>query len=238
MLGTCVDSNTVAKCTLYGPTNQCFSCQATFTISNAGQCSKDNSACLAYDPADDGKCITCGFGTTLKNSKCTGVINCNSNTSATCSACLPNFTLKGGNCIDNTGNCKTVGSNGACTTCNTGFNLVGYVCISSNITVYGCYIYDSLSNCQLCKAGYDLYQGNCLLPSQIQQIQQGLVKLSTILSQRAVISFTTTTTTTTTTTSAASSSGGFGSGFGGFGDSNSSGFGFGDGFGFGSASSI
>ena len=45
VLGTCVDSNTVPKCTLYGPTNQCFACQPTFTINN-GQCLKDYSACL------------------------------------------------------------------------------------------------------------------------------------------------------------------------------------------------
>ncbi len=185
-----------------------------------------------YDPSDETKCIECGFGTTLRGNACAGAINCNSNTSATCSSCLPGYSLRNGNCVDNTGNCKTVGTNGVCTLCNQGFNLVGYACITSNMTVYGCYIYDSSGFCQLCKSGFNLYQGNCLLPSQIQLLQQGLTQLSTILSQRSTVSVITTKTVTTTTTTAGPTS--FGSNdFGGFGGSG----GFGSEGGFGSDSS-
>jgi hypothetical protein len=219
VMNTCVDSNTIPKCDLYGPANQCFACQATFTINN-GQCLKDYSACLAYDPSDDSKCITCGFGTTLKNNACAGPINCNNTVNGACNSCITGFTLSKGACTDTSGNCATVGSNGICSTCKTGFNLVGYSCLPSNVTVYGCYVFDASGTCQLCKAGYNIYQGNCLLPSQIQQILQGITQLSTILTQRNTVSVTTTTTTTTTTTSANGGdfgSSGFGSGFGGFG---------------------
>jgi proprotein convertase subtilisin/kexin type 5 len=248
VLGTCVDSNTIPKCNLYGPINQCFACQPTFTINSNGQCLKDYSACLVYDPSDDSKCTTCGFGTVLKANACTGPINCNATTNGKCTSCTTGFQLKNNICSDNTGNCATVGSNGVCTACKGGFSLVGYSCLSSNITAYGCYVFDAAGVCQLCKAGYNIYQGNCLLPGQIQQIQQGITKLSTILSQRSTVSVTTTTTTTTTTTSANSKSNtdsGFASGFadagsfggaGGFSDTSfggSGGFsgsgGFGDG---------
>lgn len=240
VLGTCVDSNTVAKCDLYGPTNQCFSCQSTFTINN-GQCLKDASACLSYDPSDDSKCITCGFGTILKNNACTGAINCNvSSAAGVCSSCNSGFTLKNGVCSDNTGNCASVGSNGVCSTCKTGFALVGYTCLPSNITVYACYVFDITGNCTLCKAGYNLYQGNCLLPSQIQQIQQGIVQLSSVLAHRSTVAVVTTTTTTTTTLAASgngfNNNNGFDSGFGsGFDSGFGSGFGdFGSNGGFGS----
>jgi hypothetical protein len=241
VLGTCVDSATVPKCNLYGPTNQCFSCQSTYTINN-GQCLKDYSACLAYDPSDDTKCITCSFGTVLKNNACTGTINCNSTTPGACTSCISGFKLKNGICSDSTGNCVTVGSNGVCTTCVTGFSLVGYSCLNATLKVYGCYVFDVNSVCQLCKAGYNLYQGSCLLPSQIQQIQQGLTQLSSILASRSTVSVTTTTTTTTTTTAAGSAdqSSGFGSGFssfGGFGLDNSSSFGGFGGGSFGGSSS-
>lgn len=234
VLGTCVDSNTIPKCNLYGPTNQCFACQPTYTISNSGQCLKDYSACLVYDPSDDSKCTTCGFGTVAKGSACIGPINCNATVNGRCASCITGYQLKGNTCSDNTGNCATVGSNGVCTTCKGGFNLVGYSCLPANITVYGCYIFDAPGVCQVCKSGYNIYQGNCLLPGQIQQVQQGITQLSTILAQRSTISVTTTTTTTTTTTSAKGGSiadpgfGGFGdAGFGGFGDTTASFGGFG-----------
>lgn len=143
---TCVDSNTIPKCNLYGPANQCFACQATFTINN-GQCLKDYSACLAYDPSDDSKCITCGFGTTLKNNACAGPINCNSTANGACNSCIAGFTLTKGVCTDTSGNCATVGSNGICSTCKSGFNLVGYSCLASNVTVYGCYVFDVSGTC-------------------------------------------------------------------------------------------
>lgn len=88
---SCVDANNVLKCALYGPANQCFACQPTYTLAN-GQCLKDSSACLALDPAEDTSCTQCGFGTVLQNKKCVGAINCKSE-SATCPKCEDGFTL-------------------------------------------------------------------------------------------------------------------------------------------------
>jgi hypothetical protein len=235
VMGTCVDAHTIPNCILYGPTNQCFACEATYTISN-GQCLKDYSACLETDPSDDTACLNCAFGTVLANKKCTGTINCASSADP-CPACLPGFTLGKGTCTDNTGNCLKAGANGVCVSCKDGFKLVGYSCLPKTMAVYGCFIYDAAGTCHLCKSGYNMYQGNCLLPSQIQQILQGVAQLSTILSQRSTVSITTTTTTTTTTTAADTGFGnGFGDGFGGdfgggFGNGGFGDTGFGSGFG-------
>lgn len=86
IFGTCVDSTTVSKCSLYGPSNICFACQPTYTITN-GQCIKDYSACIDYDPSNNTACTTCAFGTVLQNSKCVGTINCANNT-VICTSCI------------------------------------------------------------------------------------------------------------------------------------------------------
>jgi len=77
VIGKCVPDSTIKGCTLYGPTNQCFLCQPTFSLDNNGRCLKNGSPCLSSDPADDNLCIECGFGTILNNGKCQGTINCN-----------------------------------------------------------------------------------------------------------------------------------------------------------------
>lgn len=154
-MGSCLSSSTVPGCVLYGPTGQCFSCQPTFTITN-GQCVKDSTACLAYDPSDSTSCIACGFGTVLQNKVCVGVINCNT-TQINCQGCILGFNLVGNKCVDNTGNCNVVGGNGVCVTCKSGFTLVGYTCMTTNTTDYGCYIYTNASNCLACKSGYNPY---------------------------------------------------------------------------------
>ena len=47
VMGQCVDQNVVPNCVLYGPTNQCFACKATYKIDNTdGSCKKEYSGCL------------------------------------------------------------------------------------------------------------------------------------------------------------------------------------------------
>ena len=89
--GECYNASTVARCTLYGPTKQCFLCQPTYSIEN-GACLKNGQACLATDPSDDLKCVTCGFGTVEQNGRCVGTINCKT-AQATCTECAEGFTL-------------------------------------------------------------------------------------------------------------------------------------------------
>jgi hypothetical protein len=240
--GQCISAVTIPMCTLYGPTQQCFVCQPTYSLGN-GNCLKNGSPCLATDPSDDTTCVDCGFGTFLQSGKCIGSINC-ATSSPLCSKCADGFTLDNSACRDSTGNCKTVGNNGVCVTCNDGFTLNGYRCVDKKVTVFGCYIWNKDKTCLVCKGGYNTYQGYCLLPTEIQQIIMGAAKLTDIVSRRQQTI--TTTVTTTTTQSASSSSSGasssgsssslatdnsgfssFGSGFGsfGFGDTGFGGFG-------------
>lgn len=39
VLGKCVSNAVIDKCTVYGPNNECFVCQPSFSLSN-GRCSK------------------------------------------------------------------------------------------------------------------------------------------------------------------------------------------------------
>ena len=44
VFGGCHD-NTIDKCTIYGPTGECFQCQPTFTLKDGG-CVKDYRGCM------------------------------------------------------------------------------------------------------------------------------------------------------------------------------------------------
>ena len=98
--------------------------------------------------------------------------------------------------------------------------MIGYTCITDQQSpLYACYIYDSNGTCVACKTGYNPYEGNCLLPSQIKDIESGNTSLATIITQRVMASF---------------GNNGFGSGFrSGFGSGFGSGLGSGFGSGFG-----
>jgi proprotein convertase subtilisin/kexin type 5 len=224
--GECILDTTVSRCTLYGPSKQCFACQPTYSLDNSGSCLKNGKACLATDPADDTVCVNCGFGTVLSKGQCLGSINC-ANTENPCSACASGFFRANGSCTDISGNCGTLGSNGICVSCNPGFVLNGYRCVADNVTIYACYIWNSKSECLVCKQGYNLYQNYCLLPADIQSIIKGTSDLKTIIAKQQLNITTTTTTTTTTTVSPNSGNSGNNgnSGFGGFGSDPFGGFG-------------
>ena len=76
VMGTCIDASILTRCTLYSPSNECFVCQATYSLDSSGKCVKNESPCIATDPSDDSACINCAFGTALQNKKCIGSINC------------------------------------------------------------------------------------------------------------------------------------------------------------------
>lgn len=65
--------NTIDKCNIYGPADECFNCQPTYKF-EANECKKDYSGCLVGRP--DGTCFECGFSKLLKGTHCSGVINC------------------------------------------------------------------------------------------------------------------------------------------------------------------
>ena len=66
--------------------------------------------------------------------------------------------------MDMSGNCMDIGSDGVCVTCNGGHVLNGYRCVPDNIKLYACYIWNQKEECQVCKSGYNIYEGHCLLP--------------------------------------------------------------------------
>lgn len=73
VFGMCVGSK-VPRCTVYGPSSECFNCQPTYIL-NDNSCRKDYSGCILAN-SNDGTCFDCGFGTVLDDNHCVGVINC------------------------------------------------------------------------------------------------------------------------------------------------------------------
>lgn len=59
--------------------------------------------------------------------------------------------------------------------------MVGYQCIESSQKVYDCYIYNRNLTCSNCKYGFIPYEGQCLLPDDIQALQTGAKKMPDIL---------------------------------------------------------
>lgn len=84
VLGGCT-TNVIDKCTIYGPTEECFNCQPTYTLDELA-CVKDYSGCVLGN-ANDGSCFECGFGTEWHEQYCTGVINCHTYTDGQCEKC-------------------------------------------------------------------------------------------------------------------------------------------------------
>lgn len=124
VFGAC-QSNVVDKCVIYGPGQTCFVCQPTFLLSNQS-CTKMMDGCLN---SDSGNCVDCGFGTTLNNGKCQGVLNCQQVTQQNCQTCSTGYTLKANVCVDNSPGCaQTNPSTGACLSCKTGYFMSGLKC--------------------------------------------------------------------------------------------------------------
>ena len=90
------------------------------------------------------------MGTHLRNRKCVGVPLCVNSRNGICTECEDGFIAVGRKCIDNTGNCATLGNNGLCLNCKSGFILQGYICIKENTVSENCYISDRKGNCSLC----------------------------------------------------------------------------------------
>lgn len=92
-MSKCNAETLIDKCSLYGPTGQCFVCQPTYTLAN-GKCVKDFSGCLNFG---DNSCKECGFGTVLDSGKCVGTVNC-LDAEKSCLKCASGLTLKNGKC--------------------------------------------------------------------------------------------------------------------------------------------
>lgn len=151
--GKCYNDNSISNCAIF-LTNSiiCQSCKPTFKIMN-GTCIKDYKGCYHYSGRN---CTQCGFGTTLKDGSCTGVLNCKT-FADTCLQCETGYVLNGNVCYYIGGNCAKVDVvSGACLTCKQGYNLMGYSCIKNTKNVENCYLFDQNLECFFCKIGYVL----------------------------------------------------------------------------------
>jgi hypothetical protein len=59
--------------------------------------------------------------------------------------------------------------------------MVGYQCLEPSKKVYDCYVYDNKMSCANCKYGFIPYEGQCLLPDDIQAIQTGIKQMKDII---------------------------------------------------------
>lgn len=58
--------------------------------------------------------------------------------------------------------------------------MIGYRCIKQEIFIPNCYIYYNSSFCEICKMGYSFFQNYCLLPMQIQAIENGTITMAQV----------------------------------------------------------
>jgi hypothetical protein len=148
-----VDANTIPRCTVYGFQDECLECQPTYVLVG-GKCEKDYSGCLSRNLADLNKCSVCEIGTALSNGECVGIPLCTNSQNGVCTACLEDFINFGSMCLDNTGNCASLGNKGLCLSCRPGFSLQGYICIKNSFYSGNCYFYDDKGRCRKCKNGF------------------------------------------------------------------------------------
>lgn len=72
----------------------------------------------------NGTCTSCNSGYVLVNGACVlSAANCIQYSSTGCVACLTNFQFFNGNCFPVPPNCLTIGANGVCVTCISGFSI-------------------------------------------------------------------------------------------------------------------
>ena len=70
--GLCIKTTANQNCSIFINNNTCIKCKPTYRLVNSS-CVKDYSGCVQYEGS---KCISCGYGTTLANDSCAGILNC------------------------------------------------------------------------------------------------------------------------------------------------------------------
>lgn len=168
----------IANCNIYSTKTVCLQCDHGFAPSlNGGLCVSVNSAinCAIY--ATVNTCKTCNAGGYLQNSICLYINNCvQALTTGKCQVCANGFYLDStaSNCFPVTAsisNCWSYSSNGKCSACALNFALStdGLTCLSAS-QVHNNIDNNCLQNvindgqtCNLCKPGYNLVLGNCVL---------------------------------------------------------------------------
>lgn len=126
----------------------CKECYKPFFVSN-GNC--EISHCKTYN---DYKCVACECGFFLTSDGiCKSMeTGCVRYQRGQCTDCLPNFRLKGSQCLIE-GCSQMTGLK--CTACSTAYDLVSGGCTLKNCTSW------KDGNCEICKPGYNLKNGVC-----------------------------------------------------------------------------
>lgn len=124
----------ISNCAAYNPNGQCINCVTRYYL-RQNSCWQYPSYCVNVDLL--GNCLSCAFGSTLRNGQCVATAQRSLN-------CL-NFNS----------------TTSLCMVCMVGYNFCGVsgICVLPDP---GCLIPGVEGNCQQCKSSYQLFQGRCI----------------------------------------------------------------------------
>lgn len=111
---------------------KCLACKESFSLGADGTCSRQINLCATIDKAT-GKCATCFPGYKLVDSKCVvqfvPSMYCKKNDGKVCLECANGFFIKNGDCQQVSTLCEKFNNvTGDCTSCFTGYQLIGGTC--------------------------------------------------------------------------------------------------------------
>lgn len=153
-------------CTAISNDYNCLQCRKGWTLINK-LCVIPISNCQEYEYKNNlSNCKSCSYGYDLVNSKCVFIVsnmtssnldpNCLTFNKTACTRCSNRYFLSGSTCVPINPNCKNYSSDGKCTDCYLGYNIVDGLCIISSYQKDpNCRIFNNL-NCVECSKGYFL----------------------------------------------------------------------------------
>lgn len=170
----------ISGCNVYSSVSTCAVCDNGSYLSASNtvcQTASGVANCLAY--LNNTACLSCPTGFALSNSACTLVPNCAQSNGTVCTACAAGFYLNANATCQQltTGtsipNCTAYLANGTCAQCAQGFiaNVTGAACLAGSLLDNqvdpNCLDQrvQSGSICSLCRQGYSLVSGQCVLVS-------------------------------------------------------------------------
>ena len=180
--GTCVysSSNTAAPkdagCSKWS-NGVCQECSSSWVFNANGVCIPVSDQCKTHDAS--GNCLTCYVGYDLVNGSCLYSSSNNAKptdggcrtwdwANAKCTACSNNCVFNSnGLCIPVSDLCRTSSSEGLCTSCYKGYDLVNGTCLfsasnSAPLADAGCRIWNwTTESCSECSNSWYLWNGKC-----------------------------------------------------------------------------
>lgn len=170
----CVVISSINNCLAYDGFGNCLQCARMYYVSN-NTCLTVNPLCQNYNPFN-GYCTSCFPGYGVSNKTCikqntpqwSNVTNltasCILKRGSTCIECPNRYYLRNNICNLVSGSCLTYNLNGNCITCQLGYFISNYNCISYgslNGSDQNCKTFQSQSFCLQCYNGFVSIQGLC-----------------------------------------------------------------------------